>query len=693
MKRISRVLVDSTNTRPVSFKQSDTFGTSVMKSKFQRSHTDVSSSKSGKRRSGSGKTLGGLNDLNPQDKAKVARLVEQVMQLTNEVDELNQGLNTAQSDNDKYRDNCSKLEIEQEILTGQRKDCLLLLRRYQDKIQFFNDELAYTRKAYDDLSKRYNASQDHIADLECLVENQKEMIESDQQKYESLSTLSKENQELRDELRHKTDDCERYKSKSESLNTNSQYLASQVDGLLSQLTEKDNRIRILEGRMNSDLSAHPVLLEAPLVTGTTTSHEFQESNINESSNSFANARPLFNFAGTPLFQSSKSHTSEQLLASRESDTYGVNTGSELKIAKHYISNLPHSDYHEDLRVGSMTNSSNIVDNEHVFQHQFVEVVPDITGNNLPAADTNSMTMDSVSNKVHAKNTTDIATNTDSSYPLGQSHDEIEQLKLTDSMKEASAVNITAPPLSLTPPRITTTHRSLDSFCFNDSSLDGSVVNVTENNEEGTLTDEYLLQTVNRQHGVVESTDIIEKPLLTSERNASESPYNMPDAPRVATKNKPVLTEKKSMNVMNKATKNSTKRENCKVKWKDANKQRSDEASVPKVKCSKRLKRVAQDSSRKNINDPPEKSFSGSRNSHEIQKKSPKRRASVKNSTESPGLKAWEDARQHFDGYGMELFDLLDQLDEGVEFVSGIDVFSKSNISSFPSILDMDDVIL
>ena len=68
--------------------------------------------------------------------------------------------------------------------------------------------------------------------------------------------------------------------------------------------------------------------------------------------------------------------------------------------------------------------------------------------------------------------------------------------------------------------------------------------------------------------------------------------------------------------------------------------------------------------------------------------------------ESPGLKAWEEASKNFDGYGMQLFDLLDQIDEGVHSVIEVDAQSAasrgnnnnaSSSSSFQNMLDNSDL--
>ena len=762
--RNAKVLVDSTNRRTATSRTSTNSNrnSTVMKTRpsflSHQSSLKEDYTQNGIRRSSSStvktKTAPGLNDLLPQDKAKIARLVEQVMQLTNENVNLKEELDNAEEERHQCDAAYDHFKSEQQSLKVKRNDSLLLLRKYQDKIQFFSDELAYTRKAYDDLSQRYNSSQESLSELEFLVNNQRQTIEHDKNKHQVLLNSTKELQELKDELRHKTEDCSRYKSKSETLEGNSNYLASQLDGLLSQLTEKTNRIQILEDKIkcisatrNDDVDRHghhlqcsTSSLDVPATTSTTLSefvnsphssipvtvprstsadekvtNSVQSSSLQDTSAGLCTASTII--ASPPP---RKVHTPEQLLASWSEQYDGdehveveggagaaTGTGIDQKVLV---------SQHVSSTENQVQNTKNNIKISHggvdLSSQSSAQAVKDNVAYNM-SLDMSPVTTEAEKEKAENTHQTLLAE---------------EGSIITSSMREASSVSITASPLCLTPPprKCSDLHgkarENSDSFHFNDSSLDSSTIvkNASGDGIGSELTDEFFLETANRQFGhhhpeSIAATGVaVTRPRLDSDSSdpSNDTRYShhlqADEAPKRQAKRAPG----KSTNKTNRSSTTNSRSNNISLMMsqKTIASQRKSTATRAQSKTKKSNLKHNNDSSDKIVKSSnPNRSSSNTAGSalYLPPASSPRNKKDASVTEESPGLKAWEEASKSFDGYGMQLFDLLDQIDhEGVHgshshnslnisSVTDVDVRSSNNnssdnSSSFKKLLDSSD---
>ena len=598
----------------------------------------------------------GLNDLNPHDKAKIARLVEQVMKLTHDNESLkNDLINSEEIIKEKYQQKMEKyINEEMKKMNEKRQESLLLLKKYQEKVQFFSDELVYTRKAYDDLSQRYNVSQENINELEVLLDRQKQTIDSEKNKHQSLQNSTKEIQELKDELRHRNEDCVRYKTKFESLESTSNYLASQLDSLLSQLTEKTNRIKILEDNASK---INGVRYQNSVVEESGHSHEISQSTGSTQDNTFVTSRNSsediitgkkdFNQSiESPPVQPRKVHTPEQLLESwseenwaamREDDAGNVNEGNKVDAD----ATRENSKYPEE-KVNSFREEHDLY---------AMKTIKSGVAYNMNSDMLSDVTKDE-------KIPRDLQTQSSECGNM-----------MTLSMREASGVQFSSPPPPLTPPRKMYTDGKVQlpiqsSIVFNDSSLEGTLLydhtGESSNNTESELTDRYFLETVN---GHIDSTgrDVV---ALSDQQSKYERPINSP-----------LRHSKESVEV--EVPSRKVKRPTMKSGGKSSSTSASAISRHPKVTSQSRGIANSKKGNKRTESDKVKKiSKTDSHHNRQISAESNRRQVPIavsrrggktisQSEQESPGLKAWEEASKNFDGYGIQLFDVLDQLDEGV----------------------------
>lgn len=618
----------------------------------------------GSRRHNSATAAAGLNDLNPHDKAKIARLVEQVMKLSHENEELKREVVEAESAREQVQEDSQICKRDNQYLLEKRQDCLYLLRMYQEKVKFFSDELEFTRRAYDDLSLRFNAAQGDIDELELLVDRQKQTIANDTSKHQSFQTLSNELQGCKDELRHRSEDCVRYKAKCESSESTSKYLATQLDGLLSQLSEKTSRILLLEDRIrNGGAGDVPNVGQVADDGGHPQKARKKEENVAPFSSSFSSSEcryrqessSLTADTASPPEKPRKVHTPEQLLASWSEQNHEEMTNN---------SQEAHVSDGQRLATGEALDFRVVVEEgggtDHALMTQLIR----------PGGSRSSS----------GGGVTSVA-GTPPRHPSA-------------SMIEASAVHLAAPPPPVTPPRkMDLSH----SFAFNDSSVEETTLNngSSVRSSDNLLTDEYFLDAGKRHKGVfptttaaVRTSGVRTSSSQTYEQHDSDDPYEPVEMlpPRRAKRTTVAVTRSKSSSAATQSSSLTLKSRHKSV--------------VPRRKVV-----IPQDNHNTKYSNTPggekgvktesklssHKKGAGSGVGTESGPTKRRLQAAQSRQPESPGLKAWEEgARNNFEGYGAQLFDLLDQIDdERVHGVFNSDDFSGNN-SRFSDLMTNSD---
>mmetsp|Transcript_2979 Transcript_2979/g.4517 ORF Transcript_2979/g.4517 Transcript_2979/m.4517 type:complete len:604 (-) Transcript_2979:156-1967(-) len=198
-----------------------------------------------------------LCDLSPTDKNKVARLVEQVIELGKENDQLRDRVSELEDgEDDRQKLLAEQLESRHKIddlsktssqLEAEKVKLLSMLHMYQQKMQDLANELKISRRLLTEEQLKSTDLKSEIVRLESLVGSQKSLIDTTKERYESTSTgLLDELKKCRLEVMEKTEECSKYQHKYQQLEANTSYLASQLDELLPQLNAKNSRIRALE---------------------------------------------------------------------------------------------------------------------------------------------------------------------------------------------------------------------------------------------------------------------------------------------------------------------------------------------------------------------------------------------------------------------------------------------------------------
>jgi hypothetical protein len=191
-----------------------------------------------------------LSDLNSEDKTKISKLVERVLELGRENDTLVTQLQEAgrrRGDDVMVAVGVIRSELQQKhdevaALQAKRLGALQLLRRYQDKVSELADSVRGLQRGDAERKAQLAGYKAELNNLQQLLETQSQTIQSYRMQVSSAASKDAGQVELEDALRRRGSELKASQSRTLELEESSQQLQEQLSALRGVIHDKDKQI-------------------------------------------------------------------------------------------------------------------------------------------------------------------------------------------------------------------------------------------------------------------------------------------------------------------------------------------------------------------------------------------------------------------------------------------------------------------